>query len=229
MPSHRKHARPTCSPAWLLLGGLLAVGCCPRPTAPAADAGEVLRQYAAHLRHDDPKAALALVSHQRRQTLDPEELGAFVRAGGAPLQQLLAVAGEPGLLPAEWRLRLADGRQISLVRESGQWRIDQGPVLPPVGATAQEAMDGFLEAIAAGDCQALVRWAPPQVRSRHPLTRLESGCAQQLEVLRETAARIQRNRAGLVQVAPDRAELAYSEHRKLVLVLHEARWYIEDL
>ncbi len=99
----------------------------------------------------------------------------------------------------------------------------------PDGATPEQALEEFLQAIDAGDCEALLRCAPPDVRARHPLERLQNGCIHQLESLRRIAVSLRKAREGLVVLGRNRAALPYAEHRKLTLIKRDERWYVEDL
>ena len=104
-----------------------------------------------------------------------------------------------------------------------------GESVRPIGATPEQALEEFLKAIDAGDCPALLRCAPPDVLARHPQERLLGGCIQQLESLRRIARLLHKAREGLVILGKDRAALPYTEHRKLLLVKRDQRWYVEDL
>lgn len=212
------------------LATLAQPACCPKPPAAPTGAQEVLRAYVAHARAGRIEQALALVSKQCRQDLDPKELAAYLESDAEPLDKALDAAAEPEQLSQQWRARLPDGSTIVLVREDQHWRLAAGPLLPGgAGLTPRLALEAFLAAVEAGDCEGLARSAPPDVRARHPLGRLKGGCVQQLASLKETAGRLRAAIDDLVQVGPDRAELPYGTGRKLVLVRHERRWYLQDL
>jgi hypothetical protein len=177
----------------------------------------------------DHTRARELIASSRHEQLSAQGLEALMQTHPKAIQRIEKALREDAQSTREWRLVLEDGSQVILRRESEGWRIFAGPFLPVDGSTPESALDEFLTAVESGDCEALARCAPPDVRSRLPSKRLAKGCVEQLESLRQTTELIRQARKGLVITAPQRAELPYSEHRKLVLVKRGQRWYVNDL
>lgn len=218
----------------LALLAVLAVGdlsaCCPSSTTrPGPD--HALRTYAGHLQEGRTEPAHRMLSRQKRQATSPDTLARLLDAGGDDLQAQLDAWRTPGEQRVTMCARVRDpaGRTTFLVREGDSWKVDHGPLVPPLGFTPETALERFLRAAEAGDCEALVDCAPPQIRARHERQRLLEGCREQLATVRRTAARIRAGGGRLTRVAPDRYELVYDQHRKLVVVEYHGRWYVQDL
>lgn len=213
----------------VLMGGC-AAACCPAtPAQPGPD--QTLRAYAGHLRAGRVRQAHQMLSSRKRQAASAEALERFVASGGDALRDRLAALDATRNARVELRARVGEpGKEtILLVQENGSWKVDGGPVVPPLGFSPQSALERFLRAAEAGDCEALVASAPPQARTRHEHDALLAGCREQVESLQRTAARIRASKGRLVQVAPDRYELVYHQQRKLVVVEYNGRWYVQDL
>ncbi len=217
-----------------LLLGLLTAACCHRsPATPPPGPLQAAARYAGRLAAGDIASARELVAAEQRERLTAADLEAFVSGGGAELQAALEeLQAAPRQLEAlDYRavLQLADGRRLVLARRQGAWRVIGGELLPGRFSSPERALMTFLKAIDDGDCMALARCAPPQVRAEHPVARLARGCSEQLPVLRETAAAIRDAGGRPIQVEADRAQLPYGERRRVVLVRREGRWYVQDL
>ena len=156
----------------------------------------------------------------------------FIDQGGERLKAFLqALNAEGGDLEVTLKatLRPADGQAVEMIREEDGWRVDSGPPVPPAGFSPESAVEKFLQAIEARDCQALLACASPRVLVRHSQERLAMGCRAQMETIAKAAARLRRAEGKLVRVSEDRAEMVYHQHRKLVVVKYQDRWYVEDL
>ena len=208
---------------------LFAAGCCPKQTARPLGPQQTLAAFIERSKAGDHSLARELIAKSRHDKLSAKQLEALMGDHPKAFQDTEKAMQEESKSLREWRLVLEDGSQVILHHESEGWRIFAGPILPSDGSSPESALDEFLKAVESGDCEALTRCAPPDVRSRLPSKRLEKGCVEQIESLRQTAGLIRQARKGLVKTSPERAELPYSEHRKLVLVKRGQRWYVNDL
>jgi hypothetical protein len=215
---------------------LLAAGICGCPPPPQSQGGAarpdaILEQYADHVSHGRLEQAYALLSSRLTHEISPEEFEQFIsRHGqrtGKSLSSLASRADATPSMRATWTT--PDGASISMVRESGKWKVDTGTLVPQRGFSPESAVEQLLQAIEAGDCQAVIACAPPGVRGNHAAEKLLSGCRDKLDHLKETAARIRKSGAKPHPVSEDRAELTYHHSRKLVVIRYKSRWYVEDL
>jgi hypothetical protein len=221
-------------PAWasLVLPLLWFAGCCP-PETLKADQGpqSVLLKYTRHLKSKQTDQAYDLLSSRTRKHLDRKELQRFLAEHGERLADSLEALFEASDVAVTLRatLRSEDGEEVQLVREKGAWRIDSGALVPPTSATPEGAVNRFLLAIEAKNCEALLQCAPPAARARLARNQLLSGCRDQIGTLQETAAQIRAAGIKPVKVSERRAEITYLGTHKLIVVEYDGRWYIEDL
>jgi hypothetical protein len=203
------------------------------PGTPPPGPLDAAARYAGRLAAGDAAAARELVAAEQRARITASDLEAFVRGGGpelkAALDELQTAPQQVETLEYRVVLQPADGCRLVLARRQGAWRVIGGELLPGRYSSPERALQTFLKAIDDGDCLALARCAPPQVRAEHPVARLARGCSEQLPVLRETAAAIREAGGRPIRVERDRAQLPYGEQRRVVLVRREGRWYVQDL
>jgi hypothetical protein len=216
---------------FLFIAGLDTFGCQPLPQGPQGAGPEaVVRQYASHLIDGQTQEAHRLLSSRSRKEVSGKSFQRFIAEGSQRLKQLLK-----DLATAELEVELTailkaeDGSQVVLVREGETWRLDSGTVVPSLGFSAQAAVKQFVRAIEAKDCQAVLACAPPKTLANHQRDKLLRGCRDKMEHLLQIAARIRSCGAQPQQVSPTRAELTYHQNKKLIVIKHESRWYIEDL
>ena len=218
--------------ASLVLPWLWFAGCRP-PNALKTDEGpqSVLLKYTQHLKSRQTGQAYQLLSSRTRKQLDQKELQRFLAEHGERLAGTLEALFEASDVAVTLRatLRSENGEEIHLVREKGTWRIESGALVPPTNATPEGAVDRFLLAIEAKNCEALVQCAPPEARARLARNQLLSGCRDQIGSLQETAAQIRAAGIKPVKVSDRRAEITYMGTHKLIVVEYDGRWYIEDL
>lgn len=218
--------------ASLVLPLLWYTGCCP-PDTLKADQGpqSVLIEYTKHLKSRQTVQAYQLLSSRTKKHLDQEELQRFLAEHGERLAGTLQALFEASDVAVTLRavLRSENGEEVHLVREKGTWRIDSGALVPPTNRTPEGAVDRFLLAIEAKNCEALVQCAPPATRARLANNQLLAGCRDQIGTLQETAAQIRAAGVKPVKVSDKRAEITYMGTHKLIVIEYDGRWYIEDL
>jgi len=220
--------------AWAsLLSPLLwFAGCCP-PETIKSDQGpqSVLLEYTRHLKSKQTGQAYELLSSRTKKHLNQKELQQFLKEHGERLAEMLEALFETRDVAVTLKatLRSESGEEVQLVREKGSWRIESGALVPPTNATPEGAVNQFLLAIEARNCEALIRCAPPAARARLARNQLLSGCREQIGTLQETAAQIRAAGIKPVKVSDQRAEITYMGTHKLRVIEYEGRWYIEDL
>lgn len=218
--------------ASLVLPLLWFAGCCP-PETLKADQGpqSVLLEYTRHLKSKQTGPAYELLSSRTKKKLDQKELQQFLAEHGERLAGSLEALFETRDVAVTVRatLRSENGEEVHLIREKGSWRIESGALVPPTNATPEGAVNQFLLAIEAKNCEALMRCAPPATRARLARNQLLSGCREQIGTLQETAAQIRAAGMKPVKVSGQRAEITYMGTHKLIVIEYEGRWYIEDL
>jgi hypothetical protein len=220
--------------AWasLVLPWLWFAGCCPEHTL-KADQGpqSVLLKYTQHLKSKQTGQAYELLSSRTRKHLDRKELQRFLAEHGERLADMLEALFEASDVDVSLSatLRSEKGEEVHLVREKGAWRIESGALVPPTNATPEGAVNRFLLAIEAKNCEALLQCAPPATRARLARKQLLSGCRDQIGTLQETAAQIRAAGINPVKVSDKRAEITYMGTHKLIVIQYEGRWFIEDL
>jgi len=218
--------------ASLILPLLWFAGCCP-PDTLKADQGpqSVLLEYTRHLKSKQTGPAYELLSSRTKKHLDQKELQQFLAEHGERLAETLEALFETKNVAVTLRatLRSENGEEVHLVREKGSWRIESGALVPPNNVTPEGAVNQFLLAIEAKNCEALMRCAPPAARARLARNQLLSGCREQIGTLQETAAQIRAAGIKPVKVSGQRAEITFMGTHKLVVIEYEGRWYIEDL
>jgi hypothetical protein len=198
-----------------------------------ADQGpqSVLLEYTRHLKSKQTGQAYDLLSSGTKKHLDQKELQRFLAEHGQRLADALEALFEASDVAVTLRatLRSEKGEEVQLVREKGAWRIESGALVPPTNATPEGAVDRFLLAIEAKNCEALVQCAPPAARARLARNQLLTGCRDQIGTLQETAAQIRAAGIKPVKVSDKRAEITYMGTHKLIVIEYDGRWYIEDL
>jgi hypothetical protein len=198
-----------------------------------ADQGpqSVLLEYTRHLKSKQTGQAYDLLSSRAKKHLDQKELQRFLAEHGQRLADALEALFEASDVAVTLRatLRSEKGEEVQLVREKGAWRIESGALVPPTNATPEGAVDRFLLAIEAKNCEALVQCAPPAARARLARNQLLTGCRDQIGTLQETAAQIRAAGIKPVKVSDKRAEITYMGTHKLIVIEYDGRWYIEDL
>ena len=216
--------------ASLVLSMLGFTNCC--PTAPVTPRPEAaLRAYTGHLKNKKTDQAYELLSASAKKHLERKELRRFLAEHGERLAGLLEAFFSAAEVDVAVRatLRSEGGDAVHLVREKGAWRIESGALVPPTNATPEDAVQRFLLAIEAKNCEALLQCAPPSTRARLARNQLLSGCREQMDTLQETAAQIRSAGARPGKVSEKRAEITYLGTHKLIVVEYDERWYIEDL
>jgi len=216
----------------LLLAWLWFTGCCPQHTTKTDEGPQsVLLKYTRHLKSKQAGQAYELLSSRAKKQLNQKELQHFLAENGERLAGILEALFEAADVAVTLRatLRSEKGEEVHLVREKGAWRIESGALVPPTNATPEGAVNRFLLAIEAKNCEALVECAPPPTRARLSRKQLLAGCHEQISTLQETAAEIRSAGVQPVQVSDTRAEITYLGTHKLIVIQYDGRWYIEDL
>jgi hypothetical protein len=207
-------------------------GCPPPPQGPGGAGPEVvLREYLDSLEKNDTGSAHRLLSARSRRETPEEAFQRFASRDPKGLRRQLADLLNASRVTTEWTatLRTEDGVSVTLIREGDGWRLDSGQVVPSAGFSPSSVVSRFVQAIEAGDCQALLACAPPETLGSHQRDKLLQGCRDKLEHLRQIAAQIKQSGGDPQLVSPDRAELTYHQNKKLIVTKHNSRWYIEDL
>jgi hypothetical protein len=195
---------------------LLVVGCA---RAALPDPSVALRQYLAASVHDEPRAAWAGLSDELRRRIPEREFAERWRATALERRAQAEAAREPlaaygAAQTAE--LHLADGRTLTLVRESAGWRLAAARPREPGGASPEEAVRRFAQALEAHDFDGVMQLLGDPLRGI-----IERELADRLARLKATAAKG-------VKVDGDRARIRFDDRYFIDLKRENGQWRVAD-
>lgn len=228
---------------WASLVAVMSVcACAARPAGPV----DALRSYADALRSRRYEDAWRMLAREVRDAL-PED--AFERMARERPDEVAELVQRYGAIPRETpvtaRLELPSGDVVTLVQESGRWRIDPSALDFYAQHTPTQALRSFLRALDRQRWEVLLQLAPRRVVDR--LER-EGRAAQPPQTAAERLraawtgpdaesvhAMSERLRAALnqgrpVEVLGDLATMTYGTHGQSVarLVREDGLWKIDD-
>jgi len=207
--------------------GAVALGAC---AGRAAGPGETVRAFGAALERKDYDAAYALTSAAYRARVPLAAFRAELEEGGADTQALgQKLRAEVAPRPSHVELEVDPGRAVSLVEESGAWRVD-GPSFEPWSQrTPRAALRSFVRALELGRYDVVLRLAPIERRAGLSVEGLraywegdhKADNAQLLARLRGALG------APIVETG-DEARMPYGERAEVRFVREGGLWEIED-
>lgn len=202
----------------------LAAGC-PGSLRNPVPARRGAEQVIAALAGDDPRAAYAMLSADARKRVSFEEFALQWKASAperawqvARLREAIAADPDVGERAA---VTYADGKTVSMARESQRWRLESALVSRTRAARPREAVRMFAEAVRAKDLNAVLRSLTQ--RRRDGLTRQLEGFISGLD---------RRVEGTIEEIGSDRAELRWDENGmryRIVMRKEDDEWRIDDI
>jgi hypothetical protein len=216
----------TARPVPLALAVGLAVGCAQRSAAPAG----AIEAYAAAVQRKDYAAAYGLLSSsyhqqvsladfQQQQQRDAGELTTDARS-------LLEKSGHWG---DRVLVTLPTDERVTVVRESGAWRMETPPLDPYGQESPRAALRSFVRAIENRRYDVLLRLAPLRFRATVSVEKLRAfwegaAAAQNRALLRE----LRLNLASHIAEEGEEALMTYGSGRQVRFVREDGVWRIES-
>jgi hypothetical protein len=213
-------------PAGVAVLGLLTVACAQRAAAP----GGAVEAYAAAIERKDYAAAYGLLSAAYRSRVAFPE---FKSQGERDATELAADARSLRDGAERWNNRVvmtlpADER-VSLVRESGGWRMEAPPIEPYGQGSPRAALRAFVRAVENRRYDVLVRLAPQRFRSAVTLEKLRAfweGAAS--DQSRAMLGELRLNLGGRIAEEGEEAFMTYGSGRQVRFVREDGLWRIES-
>ncbi len=194
----------------------------------AADPKDALVAYAAALRANDAQQVWLLSDASFRRAHDPEQVAAYLRAHPEEVGRLLrALDGAQG---THATIELGDGGRLSMVMESGGWRVRDGGLVPFDADTPEAALVAFFRGVESGRLGEVRAVMPDEFAARfaqdEALRAHLSSLAARIEAARSALTPI---RAQMAEIDGDRAWIRYGRGKKAELVRQQDRWRVVDL
>ena len=219
---------PVCSVRALALL-MLAAGCglSTRPQNPE----QVVGQYSDALRAGDARRAWSLLSEEARRAMPFELFRAELQRDPAAARRLAdAVMRPSGPVTVTAVLVGADGDELHLVFEDGQWRLDADSIDPYPQATPRQALGSFVRAVRRRRFDVLLHLAPEADRKGLDAAKLAR--AIDVDQKAEVMAFVEALEAALptapVEILGNRATMGLGSGSTVQLVLEDGAWKIED-
>ena len=196
----------------------------------AAGPGETVRAFGAALERKDYDAAYALTSSAYRARVPLAAFRAELEEGGADTQELgQKLRAEVAARPSHVELEVDPGRAVSLVEESGAWRVD-GPSFEPWSQrTPRAALRSFVRALELGRYDVVLRLAPTERRAGLSVEGLRTYWegdrkADNTQLL----ARLRGALGAPIVETGDEARMPYGERAEVRFVREGGLWKVED-
>jgi len=208
-----------------VLFAVAALACAHQPEGPAA----TLQDFGAALARGDTRGAYALTSadFQRRTPYDAFAAGLGTNAadtrdlGKRFVEQSARVAPRVDV-------QLAQGETLSLVLESGRWRVD-GPAPEPWGQrTPRAALRTFVRALGERRYDIVLRLVPRRHRADLTADKLRQYWEAHADETKTMLTRLQASLAAPIVEAGDEAHMPYGPELEMVFVREDGVWRIED-
>lgn len=195
----------------------------------SAEPAPVVRAYQAAIERRDARALWLASSGAQRQLMTEADIAAALAADAAGADALAAELG--GLSAVEVaELQLASGRRVRLIREEGQWRIDEGGIDRLFDRDPLAALSAFVRAVDRDRLERVREAIPRADRARFAedaaLRAHVSAMSERIAALRAALPGLG---PGAVSVDGDGAEVRWGEGRVARLVREDGRWRILDL
>lgn len=199
------------------------------PACAAVEPAPAVRAYRAAIERRDARALWLASSDAQRLLMTEADIAAALTADAAGADALAAELG--GVSAVEiTELQLASGRRVRLIREEGQWRIDEGGIDRLFDRDPLAALSAFVRAVDRDRLERVREAIPRADRARFAD---DAALRAHLSALSERIAAMRAALPGLgpgaVSADGDRAEVRWGEARVARLVREDGRWRILDL
>lgn len=220
--------------ATVLVVGVMGLGC---SSSVQQGPSAALQSYARAIRERRIEDAYALLSTEARRSISPEAFRRMVLENPADAEELARALARPTTDPIlTATITTAQGDELILVFEHGQWKIDGESVDFYGQATPRQAIRSFLRAFERRRFDILMRFVPDAKKiadERFPAldeARLrESWEGPQRDEMERISQGI---KAALPQAAveetSDRASMSYGSSGTVQLIREHGVWKIED-
>ncbi|MCA9574454.1 MAG: hypothetical protein H6726_27760 [Sandaracinaceae bacterium] len=206
------------------LGGLAGCG------SGSSAADTTVREFSEAIRQDRPRQAYALLSEDYRQRVSYEEFERYLsdhpdeaRDVAALLQR---IDGEAEVTAV---VRYADGQELTLVQEDGQWRIAGNPANLYDQSTPRAAVRSFVRAMERRRYDIVLRFVPNASRDGMDEERLRASFeGEGREEIERLVASLRANLDNPIEEVGDRATMTYGEGAAVQLILEDGVWKVED-
>jgi hypothetical protein len=204
---------------------LAALACAHKPEGPAA----TLQDFGAALARGDVRAAYALTSTDFQKRTPYEAFAAGLGSNGGDTAAFgKRVVEQSEHVAPRVDVQLAQGEIVSLVLESGRWRVD-GPAPEPWGQrTPRAALRTFVRALGERRYDVVLRLVPRRHRADLTADKLRQYWEAHQEETKAMLARLQAALAAPIVESGDEAHMPYGPEQEMVFVREDGVWRIED-
>jgi hypothetical protein len=208
-----------------LLALVTLAACAHQPEGPAA----ALQEFGAALARGDARAAYALTSADFQKRTPYDAFAAGLGPNAADTKDLgRRVAEQAAHVAPRVDVQLAQGETLSLVLETGRWRID-GPAPEPWGQrTPRAALRTFVRALGERRYDIVLRLVPRRHRADLTADKLRAYWEEHKEETKAMLARLQGALAAPIVESGDEAHMPYGPELEMVFVREDGVWRIED-
>lgn len=217
--------------AVITLGLLVIVGGVPGCGGKAQGPEDTLEAYRAALASNDYAAAYDMMSSDFRDRHSREEFVRMMKENPkevADTAEQLGRTRESVAIHAELRYGL--GERMSLVRESGGWRLVTNPIEFYSQDTPRDALRSFVRAHRLKRWDIMLRFVPNQYRERmseDTLRRQFEG--EQAEEMSERMKALEANIDAPITDKGDEARMPYGDRHEVMFVREDGLWKLQDL
>lgn len=223
----RKAFRDTVSALMLsgvTLGGLAGCG------GGSSAADTTVREFSEAIRQDRPRQAYALLSEDYRQRVSYEEFERYLSDHPEEARDVAAllqrIDGEAEVTAV---VRYADGQELTLVQEDGEWRIAGNPANLYDQSTPRAAVRSFVRAMERRRYDIVLRFVPNASREGMDEERLRASFeGEGREEIERLVASLRANLDNPIEEVGDRATMTYGEGAAVQLILEDGVWKVED-
>jgi hypothetical protein len=204
---------------------VLLLACAHQPEGPAA----ALQAFGAALARGDVRAAYALTSADFQKRTPYDAFAAGLGTNAADTKDLgRRVTEQAARVAPRVDVQLAQGETLSLVLESGRWRVD-GPAPEPWGQrTPRAALRAFVRALAERRYDVVLRLVPRRHRADLTVEKLRQYWEEHADETKAMLARLQGALAAPIVESGDEAHMPYGPELEMVFVREDGVWRIED-
>jgi len=209
----------------ILATATLLLACAHQPEGP----GTTLQAFGASLARGDLRGAYALTSTDFQKRTPYETFAGGFGTNGNDTKDLgRRLSEQAAHVALRVDVQLAQGETLSLVLESGRWRVD-GPAPEPWGQrTPRAALRTFVRAMGERRYDIVLRLVPRRHRAELNTDKLKQYWEAHPEETKAMLARLQAALAAPIVESGDEAHMPYGSELEMVFVREDGVWRIED-